>query len=463
MCTAAHRISPVLRGFLALSTLSLAACAGEVTSGPDFAPAAARTTTEPTVTSTLPNSASRDTTIDVQVIGTGFDQGSRVEFARGGVVDAKLHVNRTSYVKSTQLTASLTIAADAEVAKYDIYVTTSKGKKGIGTELFAVNPILTLPLSGGGEARDVNDAGLVVGQQGMAPNPTRPFVWSLEMGLRYLPIAPGTCFQTAGAVNNQGVILARNGCGATPPVRWVPDGAGNWTPQSLGAAPNGTLPDAVAINDLGWIVGAWLDPSTNVTHPYLWTEGSGWAPLQTPAAAPSCYIELINNSGQMVGGCEQPGGQGGLTYLWSSPSAAPVSLSLPMPAGHVKLGVLGINDAGVLVGYSITCNCSKQVQRALRWTPSAGGYALTDLGDLGGGEARAEAINGAGQIVGRSTTAGKVSHAFLYTPGAGMRDLGALGPQDSWAFELNSGTGAPLMIVGRSSVNAVSQAVRWVP
>src|SRR3954454_802387 len=161
MCTAAHRISPVLRGFLALSTLSLAACAGEVTSGPDFAPAAGRTTTEPTVTSTLPNSASRETKIDVQVIGTGFDQGSRVEFARGGVVDAKLHVNRTSYVKSTQLTASLTIAADAEIAKYDIYVTTSKGKKGIGTELFAVNPILTLPLSGGGEARDVNDAGLV--------------------------------------------------------------------------------------------------------------------------------------------------------------------------------------------------------------------------------------------------------------------------------------------------------------
>ena len=456
-------VGPALPILLMLSALGIGGCSGDTMSEPGAELAGARTSTDPTVTSTLPNSTSRDTTLDVQVIGTGFDLGSQAEFARNGTVDPKLRVNSTRYVKSTQLTVNVTVAVDAEVARYDVYVTTSKGKKGIGTEMFAVNPILALPLAQGGEARDVNDAGLVVGQEGAAPNPTRPFAWSEEMGVRYLPVSPGSCFLTAGAVNNQGIILARNGCESNSWSRWLPDGSGNWTAEPLGFAPDGRLPEAQAINDVGLIVGSSVDPSTNIMYPYAWTEGQGWTPLQVPAAEPSCTIDVVNDLGTMVGGCQASGSSQISTYLWSSPSAAPVRLSLPMPSGHVKFGVTGINDAGILVGWSITCNCSRQIQRALRWTPSGTSYSLTDLGDLGGGEAKATAINDAGQIVGKSATASKVPHAFLYTPGAGMRDLGALGSQDSWALALNSGTGAPLTIVGWSMANSGHRAVRWVP
>ena len=47
-------------------------------------------------------------------------------------------------------------------------------------------------------------------------------------------------------------------------------------------------------------------------------------------------------------------------------------------------------------------------------------------------------INDAGQVVGYSDTAGGVSHAFITGPdGMGMRDLGTLGGNYSGAYGIN--------------------------
>jgi probable HAF family extracellular repeat protein len=52
----------------------------------------------------------------------------------------------------------------------------------------------------------------------------------------------------------------------------------------------------------------------------------------------------------------------------------------------------------------------------------------TELGNLGGGQTRPEALNDSGQVVGSSLTADGVRHAFVTGPdGVGMRDLGTLG------------------------------------
>ena len=85
-----------------------------------------------------PAAAPQDTTLDVHVLGSNYDQGSRVDFARGGVVDPKLQVNSTTFRSSTELVANVTVAPDAATVSYDIVVTKSTGKKGIGTERFAV-------------------------------------------------------------------------------------------------------------------------------------------------------------------------------------------------------------------------------------------------------------------------------------------------------------------------------------
>src|SRR5262245_9423133 len=53
---------------------------------------------------------------------------------------------------------------------------------------------------------------------------------------------------------------------------------------------------------------------------------------------------------------------------------------------------------------------------------------MQDLGTLGGTNSRANGINDIGEIVGYATSAGCCDgHAFLYTPGVGMSDLGTLG------------------------------------
>jgi hypothetical protein len=106
-----------------------------VPAAPELAPG---TVTEVTVTAATPPAAPADTTLNVQISGTGFDRGSVAAFEINGVPDPKLRVNSTKYSRSTLLIANVTIAVDAATTFYDIAVTTSKGKKGIGTELFAV-------------------------------------------------------------------------------------------------------------------------------------------------------------------------------------------------------------------------------------------------------------------------------------------------------------------------------------
>jgi TolB protein len=92
----------------------------------------------PTVSSTNPGEAPQDTTLDVRVLGSGFDQGSRAEWAIAGVPSPKVVTNSTRFVSSKELVANIRIALDADTVLYDVLVTTSRGKKGIGTELFKV-------------------------------------------------------------------------------------------------------------------------------------------------------------------------------------------------------------------------------------------------------------------------------------------------------------------------------------
>lgn len=93
-------------------------------------------TGDPAVTATDPTSAAQGVTLDVRVLGSNFDRGSRADLALNCEVDCtlsdKVKTNSTSYVSSAELVANITIATDATVDLYDVLVTTSRGKRGIG-------------------------------------------------------------------------------------------------------------------------------------------------------------------------------------------------------------------------------------------------------------------------------------------------------------------------------------------
>ena len=85
----------------------------------------------------IPNWGERTQTLDVEVLGSGYDDGSAVTFKLNGSA-AKVRTNSTVFVSGSALVANITVEADADLDLYDVEVMTMRGKKGIGADLFQV-------------------------------------------------------------------------------------------------------------------------------------------------------------------------------------------------------------------------------------------------------------------------------------------------------------------------------------
>ncbi|HEX9166448.1 MAG TPA: hypothetical protein VF862_11105, partial [Gemmatimonadales bacterium] len=117
----------------------------------------------------------------VTISGSGFEPGAVATWERGGVTDGKVVVTSTQFVSSSQLVATLDIAADADISFYDVAVTTLGGKKGIGTEKFEVTTAVVPTLDGAGNnsyAWGMNAAGQIVGRSN-----GNAFFWDPSTGL----------------------------------------------------------------------------------------------------------------------------------------------------------------------------------------------------------------------------------------------------------------------------------------
>lgn len=91
-----------------------------------------------TVEDSDPREAMQDTTLDVRVLGSGFEPGAEVRFLVGGKTTRNVVTNATSFVSSTEVVANVSIALDADTVLYDIEVANGPRRRGVGTELFKV-------------------------------------------------------------------------------------------------------------------------------------------------------------------------------------------------------------------------------------------------------------------------------------------------------------------------------------
>jgi probable HAF family extracellular repeat protein len=348
---------------IALAIFTVSCREGDEPTAPQVQAASAATTT---VSSVVPDSSKRGVNLDITVSGSGFDQGSVVGLERQGVPPAGITTNATTFVTPSKLIANITIAADADTGTYDVAVTTSRGRKGVGIELFAV-------------LYELVEVGVIAGN------------WSIAVAINDL-----------GQVVGTSCIEECNGTMDPPPT---PAHAFFWT-ESGGIEDVGTLPGyarswAYDINNLGQVLGEVycksIDPSCPPTasgEMVLWEKaGDRWT--VTRLGVPFLFQGAadINNSGQFV--------RSGSVYSLTGGLAVGEALP-PLDPPPASVTAFAINDAGIAVGRS-TANDENGTADALAWfRDRSGTWRILRLGALPGHDisfARAIGeIDGTGRI-----------------------------------------------------------------
>ncbi|MDP2867593.1 DUF3466 family protein [Methyloversatilis sp.] len=253
-------------------------------------------------------------------------------------------------------------------------------------------------------ARDINDAGVVVG---LASKPFSgnssvysAFIWN-DSTMTELGTLGGTQ-SLASSINNSGQVV---GWANVPgdltnhAVIWNGGVVTDLNPAgSYGSAAN-------SINDAGQIVGYQDSGAT------IWNDGvpSRLGGIGNISDGVSSEAYDINQSGQIVG--RESDGSGYQVTFWDGSEIAILSKS-----GYAS----SLNNLGQVVGVSFGVTAGGRVGNpATIWTGSETIY----LGFLGGDHSEGFDINDHGQVVGYGWTPGNfVQHAFIWDDGV-MTDL----------------------------------------
>jgi probable HAF family extracellular repeat protein len=422
---------------LMLGLLAFSACSENAPTSAPLAPgqvlAARGGGSGPTVKSTSPDTATVDSTLDVHVFGSGFDVGTRAQWALNGAPSAKVMTNSTQFVSSTELVANITIAKDATVSSYDVMVTTSSGKGGIGTECFVITAKTTdLGTLGGtqSEALGVNNFTQVVGWSYVASGAEHAFLWTRASGMKDLGTLGGV-YSHAYAINDNGQVVGSSTTAAGEKHAFL------WTAtdgmRDLGTL-GGTLSEALAISQNGAIVGGSFLTGGGSEYAFYWSDG-----IMENLGFWGSRGLAVNNAMQVVGttGVYSPA----RSVLWTKSGGVWTSEVLDGPNPQGGSYAYGINDYGQVVGGFITTSSQRGTYT---WT-KAGGYRVLPL-LINGKGAWPYAINNAGRIGGFATNSSGFWHPTVWDPNGG-----------EWKVTTFAGTSKADSYV--TAVNDIHQAV----
>lgn len=222
-----------------------------------------------------------------------------------------------------------------------------------------------------------------------------------------------------------------------------------WTPagryQALGTPGSSDFFGSGAVSaDGSVIVGE--HPQPNQYDAFRWTAATGMVRLPMNIAA------AVTSDGAMVAGGDN---------WWKTTGQTGTFGPFPGFSDQTSAyGLAGTAAAPVAVGSAIKgSGAFGATFHAFRWTPGTG---LQDLGLLpGGDQSIAIAISANEQVIVGEATVGGYWHAFRWTAATGMADLGTLGGGESAAFAVN-GDGS--VIVGSSLTSGSTGsdvAFRW--
>ncbi len=296
----------------------------------------------------------------------------------------------------------------------------------------------------------INANGDVVGWS-MGPAGTRAFLYTNAGGMVALPGLPDKPRTVARDINDAGVIVGSANAGGTDlghAVLWS-DGPA----QDLGTLGTGFYSEAWAVNNLGQVVGwSYTNGGSGLqgVHGFLYSQAEGLVDL-TPESDTGSARD-INDSGQVTGYKTALGGYH--AFRWQGGTF--VDLGVLPGFAHSFGGA--INASGQMTGNSTSA--SGNSERLFRFTDGSG---LQNLGGTGEHNV-ALGINVLGQVVG--TRGGTQTRALLHTDETGLQDINTLiDPSLGWVLLAANDINDAGQIVGHAFNNFTGQthAVRLQP
>lgn len=280
----------------------------------------------------------------------------------------------------------------------------------------AENGMIDIPFPDGtfdARALDVNSAGRAVGSVCLPPKDFAPiaFLYEFDSGqVTMLGTLPGANTSEAVAVNELGQVVgtSQNSITGDPPLTPFIWEDGVMTPLDLPLGPNAVVAD---INDNGQIVG-WMGSSLLIdSHAFIWSAGVVTDLGNVPGAFAS-VATAINNVGQVVvvGLVQKDDALLWDLFLWDDGQWTDLG-HLP---GFDRCTGADLNDAGQVVGY---CSKSDQPNFILPFLWQDGAMTCLDelIPDPEANKAIPDAINQLGQIAGQGGYAEELA-GLLLTP-----------------------------------------------
>jgi len=200
--------------------------------------------------------------------------------------------------------------------------------------------------------------------------------------------------------------------------RYTPPGPGEMfgTVENLGV-PGPMSAQATAINNDGDVAGQFVSDSDGVWHSFLWMDGgAGYQDLGTLAGARTLPMAINDR----IGGDVQVAGYGdidGSARAWRYDTATGQMLNLGVLKGNGQSRGLDLNNLGQVTGWS---TAGRQQDHAFIYSDGAG---MQDLGTLSADDSEAYGINDSGAVVGLAQIKSGEFVAMGYSAGTGMFEL----------------------------------------